>query len=208
MSLKLLNAAGNYTVARKGHRVSNIRWIAIDSGASGNYYPSHYIGENHNPLATKVTVGCANDAAIKSQAQDTIRYRKLPTKAKICHKFDEITTPLISVSQLCKNKMTVTFNDKGVLVNNSEGEMVIRGHLDLSSNLYIVPADDTVQYKAPKKRNIVEILQHRASIAYIQYQMCTKTHQILTRSNMIPSERDVGGSHSKGMVHHLVGTYC
>ena len=130
--------------------MSNIRWAAIDSGASGNYYPSNYQGENHNPLAPKIIVRCANDAAIKSKAQDTIQYKKIPTKAKICQKFDKITTPLISVSQLCKSKMTVTFNNKGVLVNNSEGETVIRGHLDLGSNLYMVPADDTVQYEAPK----------------------------------------------------------
>ena len=67
--------------------------------------------------------------------------------------------------------MTVTFNDKGVLVNNNEGETVIRGHLDLSNNLYMVPADDTHVNTAPnetprKTRNIVELSQHRASIVY------------------------------------------
>ena len=36
-SLKVLNAADNYTVARQAHQVANIRWAAIDSGASGNY---------------------------------------------------------------------------------------------------------------------------------------------------------------------------
>ena len=130
--------------------MSNIRWVVIDSGTSGNYYPSIYQGENHNPLAPKVIIGCANDAAMKSKAQDTIRYKKLPTKAKICHKFVDMIKPLISVSQLCKSKMTVTFNGKGVLVNNSESKTVIRGHLDLVSNLYLVPADNTVQYEAPK----------------------------------------------------------
>ena len=68
--------------------MSNIKWAAIYSGESGNYYPSKYEGENHNPLAPKVTVGCANDAAIKSKAQDTVRFKNLPTEAKICHKFD------------------------------------------------------------------------------------------------------------------------
>ena len=67
--------------------------------------------------------------------------------------------------------MTVTFNNKGVLVNNSEGETVIRGHLDLGNNLYIVPAGDThaptVPNETPQKtRNIVILSQHRASIAY------------------------------------------
>ena len=67
-SLKILNAADNYTVVREAHRMSNIRWAAIDSGVSGNYYPSEYEGKIHNPLTQKVTVGCANDAAIKSKA--------------------------------------------------------------------------------------------------------------------------------------------
>ena len=88
------------------------------------------------------------------------------TQPKICHKLDKITTPLYSVSQLCQNDLTVTFNDNGVSVNNSKGEEVMRGHLDLGRNLYIVPADNTVPYEAPKDRNIVETSQHRASIAY------------------------------------------
>ena len=70
--LKILNAADNYTVAREAHRMSNIRLAAIDSGASGNYYPSDYKGKNHNPLAHKVTVGCANDTGIKLKARNTI----------------------------------------------------------------------------------------------------------------------------------------
>ena len=62
--------------------------------------------------------------------------------------------------------MTVTFNKKGVLVNNSEGEIVIQGHLDLGNNIYMVPADDTYTPTATAPRNIVKISQHWASIAY------------------------------------------
>ena len=62
--------------------------------------------------------------------------------------------------------MTVIFNSKGVLVNNSEGETVICGHLDMGNNLYIDPTDTTIQYEAPKQQNIVKILQHRTSISY------------------------------------------
>ena len=71
-SLKILNTADNYTATREAHRVGNIRWAAIDSRASGNYFPSNYQGDNHNPLAPTVIVGCANDAAIKSIARDLI----------------------------------------------------------------------------------------------------------------------------------------
>ena len=89
----------------------------------------------------------------------------------MCHKFDEITTPLLSVSRLYKNKRTVTFNDKGVLANNSEGEMVICGHFALGNNLYMVPVDNkhvpTIANETPgKTKNSVKLSQHQASIAY------------------------------------------
>ena len=38
--------------------------------------------------------------------------------------------------------MTVTFNNKGVLVNNNEGKTVIKGHLDNANNLYMVLMDN------------------------------------------------------------------
>ena len=50
-SLKILNAADNFTVAREAHCVGNIRWAAIDSGASGNYFPSNYQGEKSQPTS-------------------------------------------------------------------------------------------------------------------------------------------------------------
>ena len=81
-SLKILNTAANYTVAREAHRVANIRWAAIYSGASGNYFPDTYDGGNHDPLAPVVTVGCTNDAAIKSTERDTLRHKKTPTEGK------------------------------------------------------------------------------------------------------------------------------
>ena len=49
-------------------------------------------------------MGCANNAAIKSKIQNTIRFKNLHTEDKVCHKFDERTTPLLSVSQLWKKK--------------------------------------------------------------------------------------------------------
>ena len=37
-SLKLLNTIENYKVAREAHQKGNLKWAALDSGASGNYY--------------------------------------------------------------------------------------------------------------------------------------------------------------------------
>ena len=63
--------------------------------------------------------------------------------------------------------MRVIFDDKGVLLNDRDnGEVVMQKHLDLGSILYMVPADDTLQYEAPKPRDFVELSQHRASVAY------------------------------------------
>ena len=67
--------------------------------------------------------------------------------------------------------MIVTFNDKGALINISEGKTVIREHLDLCNNLHMVPVDDTnkitVRSETPTiTRNIVKISQRKASIVY------------------------------------------
>lgn len=59
-------------VAKEVHGVFNIKSAAIDSGASGNYYPSNYEEEIRDPLAPKVTIDCANNTAIKSKTQNTI----------------------------------------------------------------------------------------------------------------------------------------
>lgn len=73
-----------------------------------------------------------------NQSQDTISFKCLLEAAKQCHKFDETIMLLVSVSQICCNNMTLLFNSKGVLVNNGGGETVIKGHLDLGNNLYMI----------------------------------------------------------------------
>lgn len=87
-------------VSKEAHQVFNIKWAAIDPGASKKYHPSSYEWDNHNPLAPKVTVGCANNTAIKSKAQDTIHIKKLPTKSKFVIKLIKNNTITLSKSTM------------------------------------------------------------------------------------------------------------
>ena len=120
-------------------------------------------------------MGCANDNTMKLVAQDAISFKQLPEGAKRYLKFEEITTSLVLVSQICKHNMSVLFDSKGVLVNNSKGETVIKGHLDLSNNLYMIPMDNdndinsyeyNQEYPQQSSMNVVELPKHRVSIVY------------------------------------------
>ena len=77
-------------VTCKAHTSEQVQWAAIDSGASGNYYLASYCGSQHDPLVTKIVVGCANDELIKSTAKDTIKFKKLPWKIKLIPFIDHI----------------------------------------------------------------------------------------------------------------------
>ena len=77
-----------------------------------------------------------------SLATDIIKFNNLPLAAKKCHKFKEIWLPLLSVPQLCKSKLTVTFKGETVEISNSEGEVLITGYLDPAKDLFMVPIYD------------------------------------------------------------------
>ena len=73
------------------------KYAAIDSGASGYFYPDNYKGERHDATAATIRIGCANKAVMVSLAEDIIYFNRLPLAAKKCHKFKEIWLSLLSV---------------------------------------------------------------------------------------------------------------
>ena len=77
-----------------------------------------------------------------SLATDIIKFSNLLLAAKKCRKFKEIWLPLLSVPQLCKSKLAVTFKSETVEISNSEGEVLITGYLDPAKDLFMVPIDD------------------------------------------------------------------
>lgn len=52
-AFKILNTADSYMVTRETHGLFNMKLVAIDSGASANYYHNNYEEEIDNPLAPK-----------------------------------------------------------------------------------------------------------------------------------------------------------
>ena len=115
----------SHKVAKEAHEQH--QYAAIDSGASGHFYPDNYKGERHDSTVPTIRVGCANKGVMESLAADIIYFDKLPLEAKRCHKFREIWLPLLSVPQLCKANLTVTFKGDTVEVSDSDGNILERG---------------------------------------------------------------------------------
>ena len=118
---------------------------AIDSGATDHFLPSSYRGDKHTTTTSGMQVKCANDAIMKASSTDVLSLSRLPPSARDCHKFDEVTTPLISVGKLCDNDLFVIFSKNNVAVTDSapiiRGTTVMEGHR--THGLYHVPIHDT-----------------------------------------------------------------
>ena len=136
------------------------QYAAINSGASGNFYPENYEGARHDSTTDTIRVGCSNKGVMESLAEDTIYFNKLPLAAKKCHKFKEIWLPLLSVPQLCKAKLTVTFKGETVEVSDSDGNVLITDFLDPVKGLFLVPIDD---HAAEQRVNKQETLMFAGS---------------------------------------------
>ena len=80
-----------------------------------------------------------------SLATDIIKFNNLPLAAKKCRKFKKIWLPLLSVPQLCKGKLAVTFKGETVEISNREGDVLITGFLDPVKDLFMVPIGDEAE---------------------------------------------------------------
>ena len=86
---------------------------------------------------------------MKATATDSLTLSQLPTKARTCHKFDEIHLPLVSVPKLCANGCTVHFGDTTVNVTK-DGQVILTGTKDPTRNLYMVPLRDGIGPPTPR----------------------------------------------------------
>ena len=120
----------------------------MDSGASDNYFPATFTGENHRCPTISHAVGTANGNIMRSVATDRFTMPGIPRTGRECKKFHEVELPLVSVGKLCVNGMKVSFDDKGVEVKNkSNGTIVTTGRRDPVRNLYMLPIPSSVQHK-------------------------------------------------------------
>ena len=121
---------------------------ALDSGATDHFLPTSYRGDGHCPTSTGIQVKCANDAIMTASATDTLALSKLPLLARGCHKFDDVTTPLISVGKLCDNDLFVLFTSTEVIVTDRSGATVMQGQR--TDGLYHVPIHDSAPDAFPR----------------------------------------------------------
>ena len=115
--------------------------------------PHSYVGSAHWNSRPHEDIGVltADDTIIQSSATDALNLPKLPPKARSCHKFKEITMPLVSVNRLCQSDLEVLFKGQQVTVTDEYGTTVMAGELDPSTELYMVNLQDTPDtYALPK----------------------------------------------------------
>lgn len=116
---------------------------ALDSGATATYLPDDFMGTDHQVVTNGMIVACANDATMQATSTDKLDLPLLPAPARECHKFREITVPLVSVGKLCDNDLYVTFSSTDVVVTNEKpvitGNIVMTGQRISPNGLYYVP---------------------------------------------------------------------
>ena len=106
-----------------------------------------YQGTNHKTTEPKdvILVQCANDTTMASRATNRLDLQNLPVAATECHKFENMSTPLLSVKTFCNNNLDVLFKQDTVTVTNADGNTVLKGALNPATDLYMVPLNDTAQ---------------------------------------------------------------
>ena len=109
---------------------------ALDSGATDHFLPTSYQGPAHRPVDNGIVVNCANDTTMISHATDTLAIDTLPARAQGCHKFHEITIPLLSVKKFCAADLSVLFKGDQVTVYDAHNKVALLGELDPSTDLY------------------------------------------------------------------------
>ena len=80
-----------------------------------------------------------------SGATDRLNLKDLPVAATECDKFEDMSTPLLSVKVFCENNLDVLFTQDTITVTNADGKTVLKGALNPASDFYMVPLHDTAQ---------------------------------------------------------------
>ena len=115
-------------------------------------------------------MGCANGSEMQATATDELSIPQLPLAARGCHKFKEISLPLISLPKLCQAGCRVNFSTNKVDVTTNCGKHLLTGVMDPTRNLYLFPIPTRDQ--VPKQSNTI----HTAANAYTIQPMGTLLH--------------------------------
>ena len=111
---------------------------AVDLAATDHFMSALYTGTNPQPTTRSVIVGCANGSHMQATATDTLDLPQLPVTVWGCHKFKDISLPLISVPKLCRARCKVNFHQNTVTTTDNRGTEPITGERDPTRNLYMI----------------------------------------------------------------------
>ena len=129
-SIRPVATTGVRAKFNNSHRAAKVAHGALDSAATAHFVPITYLGTDHQDTTTGIRVGCdsangsvmravttdkrslealpdrvgcdsANGSVMRAVATDKRSLEALPDRARDCHKFTDITLPLVSVPQLC-----------------------------------------------------------------------------------------------------------
>ena len=86
--------------------------------------------EKFDSTADLLWVAYANKEANILLVSGIICFNKLTLAAKKCNKFKEIWLLLLSIPQLCKSKLTMSFKGETAKISDSDRNIFIPGYLD------------------------------------------------------------------------------
>ena len=96
-----------------------VPWIAM---LPAPLYPAHTKVLLRKDTSTGINVlGCANGSTIQSKVTYCLALSKLPSKARMCHKFVEVNLPLVLVPKLCTHGCIVNFGHN-MITGTKDGE--------------------------------------------------------------------------------------
>jgi len=116
-------------------------------------------------FSTEYTVkyfNSANRSEIQATATNKLALPQLPLAARGCHKFKEISLPLISVPKLCQAGCHVNFSTDKVDVTTKHGKHKMTGVMDPTRNLYLFPIPTRDQ--GPKRPNTIHTVANAYTI--------------------------------------------
>ena len=97
----------------------------VDSGTTGNYLPVTAPCLNKTSMQHPIQLHMPNGEIIKSPHKALLPMTQLPLKATEAIIFPKLRKALLSVSTLCNNGCTATFDSKGVDIVEDKGNKVL-----------------------------------------------------------------------------------
>lgn len=139
-----------------------------DTGATGHFLTSSSHCLDKTPVTNGVVVHIPNGDTMKASHTALLDLPTLPVAATTAHVFQELTTPLISVGQLCDNGCTATFTATNATIQHSNNT-ILEGQRDDDSGLWTL----VTHKKRPNHAALnVHCLNSKSELATFFHQCC------------------------------------